>query len=164
MQTDTINEFESGLFKVVLEPCTNAVLPVVLNPNIPFVWCLRHLPNPRVEWWLTDLPLSRTGKTFSVQARDVSFDFMLETKRYLELIDEFMGQGNLLIQSRKRMPESLHHFKLSDKNRYSVLKLNGFYLEFGLPHADEYATVITTDAEHLKSVVENYKTLIGYHG
>ena len=136
-----IRQMASGMFRLVIDVGSNRMLPAILRPDIEWVWIVRHFPNPRFEWWDTNLPLSTAGSTFCVRVRNLSFDLVFRTEEFLRNYREFIPHGIDLYQSVKPMPDSLYLDCISDAARDQVLKQNGVFLQFSLPHENETCAV-----------------------
>ena len=152
--TGEIRELEPNIFSLMLEPCTALVLPHILNEEIPFVWIESHCPN-LYGWWQVQVPLRKGGEYFPLKVRHLCFDLMLPTRQFLSLLPEFVGAGMLLLQLEREMPNGLLPESLKDNERYKVLAQNGLYLEFDLPHAREYASVVSPHREVLERIKTN---------
>jgi hypothetical protein len=153
--TGEIREFQPGVFSLMLEPCSALVLPHILSAEVPFVWLEEHTPDNRYEWWKAQVPLRRGGQYFPLKVRLLRFDLMLPTEQFLTLLPEFADAGMLLLQLEREMPNGLIPRGLKDTERYKVLGQNGLHLEFDLPHAGEYASVISPHRAVLERIKSN---------
>ncbi|MBX7170595.1 MAG: hypothetical protein K1X72_06525 [Pyrinomonadaceae bacterium] len=155
MVTGEIREFEPGMFSLMLEPCSAFVLPHILDEQIPFVFLMNHRPNRYLQWYETNVQLRKDGESFSVEARTMTLDLQMPTKRFLELLSEFADSGLRLMQFERKLPDTLEPQYLKDGSKYKILRQNGLYLDFYLPHAREYASVITPHREVLERIKNN---------
>ncbi len=152
--TGEIRELQPNIFSLMLEPCTAMVLPYILDEEVPFVWLESHCPN-LYGWWQAQVPLRHSGEYFPLKVRQLRFDLMLPTKQFLSLLPEFADAGMLLLQLEREMPNSLVPDSLKDIERYKVLVQNGLHLEFNLPHANEYAQLVSPYREVLEHIRSN---------
>jgi len=150
--TGVIKEFPTGVFSLMLEPCSALVLQYVLSEDVPYVWVEGHLPNARYEWWKTPVPLRKGGEYYPLEIRLPQFDMQCATKEFLQLLPEFESAGMRLFQMHKRWPASLQPRYLPKEARDKILVQNGLYLEFDLPHAGEYANVVSPHREVLERI------------
>ena len=153
--TGEIREFQPNIFDLMLNPCSAMVLPHVLGEEVPFVWLESHCPNNRTEWWQAQVPLRRGGQYFPLKVRLLRFDVMFPTRQFLSLLPEFADAGMLLLQLERELPNTLRPEDLNDNERYKVLMQNGLYLEFDLPHAGEYARVVSPHRDVLERIKDN---------
>ena len=153
--TGEIREFELGMFILMLEPCTTLVLSHILDENIPFVFLENHMSNSYLEWNKSNVQLRKNGEFFNIEARRTRLDLQMPTKQFLSLLPEFAEFGIDLMQLERKMPNTLLPQYLKDESRYKILKNNGLYLDFHLPHAGEYASVITPYKEVLEKIKTN---------
>jgi hypothetical protein len=123
-----------------------------LNPNVPWVWILGHLPNRIVEWWDTSIPINKQGASVKAKARSIIYDLMLETKEFLELVPEFEDHGLVLIQSHQRMPDTFDLSRIPENQQTKVLRDNGAFLRMYLPHAIETAQIQCFEKGYLKTI------------
>lgn len=130
---------------------TVTLLTRFLNPSVPWIWLLNVLPNERMEWWNTRVPVNRRGYIFSGEVRCLGYDLQLSTCEFLACAEVFEDQGITLIQSRNRMPSTLELTRLSE-NRHEILRSNGAFLAIYLPHAHETAVVSSYEPGYLSSL------------
>ncbi len=133
--------------------CTPSVLRHALNPGIPFVWMRRHLPQTQISWWNADVPLFLGGRPYNLEVRGLEFDVQMTTERFLTLLPELEEHGMGLFQMNKRVPDALE-FHIEDPNINHILILNGLFLNFTLPHANETALLCSPSKEYLKNLLK----------
>lgn len=150
--TGGIQEFQSGIFRLFLEPCSALVLQYVLSEDVPYVWVENHLPNERFEWWNVQLPLRKGGSYHTLEVRLLNLDLQFTTQNFLQLLPEFQEAGMMLFQMTKPWPASLTPRYLPAEARYKILVQNGLYLEFDLHHAGEYARIVSPHREVLERI------------
>ena len=153
--TSEIREFEPGLYRLMLDVCSSLVLPYVLNEEIPYIWLEGHCPHPYLEWWQTEAPLRKGGEFYSLKVRTLRYDLQITTKEFLSLLPEFKDAGMLLMQTEGEIPNTLCLSSLKEESKYKVLVKNGLYLEFYLPHAREYASIVSPHQDVLETIKNN---------
>jgi hypothetical protein len=153
IETGVIREFEPGMFALTLQPCSTAVLPLILDLAVPHVWVVGHWPGSHVHWWQASVPLSEHTPNRSVWVRDVQFDLQMETLEFLRLESEFRHGGITLLQMLRRVPDTLRVPGLPDRSRWRILRDNGLHLEFHLPHPGDYASLASPSRALLESFV-----------
>lgn len=98
---------EAGVETLYVHGATVSGLAAFLNPEIPWVWILGHMPNRYVQWWEAELPTNKFGASLRAAYRNVSYDLMLPTQHFIESIQVFDNHGIVLVQSNNRMPDTL---------------------------------------------------------
>jgi hypothetical protein len=136
---------------VVVHQATVALLARYLNPAVPWVWILDHVPNSIIEWWKTQVPLNQQSENLVGEVRLLRYDLQLSTPEFLSRVGAFEGHGINLVQSRHRMPNTLEPSRLG-KDRHQVLRLNGAFLTLDLPHSGETAVVSCYEPGYLPSL------------
>ena len=147
---------------IYLHGASNLILPRILNAEVPWIWILGHRPNTYVEFWETKLPLSKSGSTHRVRTRDIAYDLVFETFEFMRIYEEFKDHGMSLVQATKPMPNTLLMDRIEEKNYDKVLKANGAYLQFFLPHAFETCQIKCWDRAHLESILADQG--VAYNG
>ena len=153
MQTGVIREFEPGMYNMLLPPCSTEVLHVVLDPSKPYVWVVAHAPGSYLHWWNAAVPLSETTSNRTVLVRDVRFDILMPTDEFLRCEPEFRHGGITLVQLDRRVPDTLEFDRLPEGRRYQILLDNGLHLVFELPHAGEYASIVSPSWSTLQRLI-----------
>ncbi len=98
------------------------------------------------------MPLRKGGAYHTLEVRLPKFDIQCTIKEFLSLLPEFADAGMTLFQMYKRWPVTLRPQYLPKEARYKILVQNGLYLEFELPHANEYACAISPQREVLERI------------
>ncbi|WP_255991004.1 hypothetical protein [Chitinolyticbacter albus] len=142
-----------GVETLYVHGATVSELVGFLNPQVPWVWILGHMPNTRFEWWETTQPINRSGTPITAEFRLVSYDLLLPTSRFLDLSPTFEGHGISLIQSNKRMANALDIARLPEDKLVKILRSNGAFLRIELPHAVETSQVQCFEKGYLASVI-----------
>lgn len=145
-----------GVETVFVEGATVGSLATFINPEIPWVWILGHMPNRSVQWWKTELPLNARGTSLNAEYRLVTYDVMLETEHFLPSRHEFEHHGIILIQSSRRMPDTLDLSRIAESQQSRVLVRNGAFLRINLPHANETAQVQCFQKGYLATCVKDH--------
>ena len=145
---------DDGTFTVMIVGCSNSIISTLINPKIPFVWSVNHFLEDHYTWIERKINLSKDGPLHTVLVRNASFEFMMDTNKYLSCLNEFQHQGNILLQCNNTIPQSLDYLKLPDAQRRKILVQNGVYSEFYLPHEYETASFTCIDKQHIESVID----------
>jgi hypothetical protein len=132
---------EAGVETLYVHSATVSGLAAFLNPDIPWVWILGHMPNRYVQWWEAELPTNKFGASLKAAYRNISYDLMLPTQHFIESLPQFEEHGIVLIQSSQRMPDTLELSRIPESQQPGVLVKNGAFLRLYLPHAVETAQV-----------------------
>ena len=146
-----------GVETVYFHGTTVTSLATLLNPDVPWVWILGHLPNTLMQWWETTLPLNTHGAKIKAECRLVSYDLMLRTQQFMKLLPQFEDHGIVLIQSTQRMPDTLDISRIPEGQQSRVLVKNGALLRMYLPHAVETAQVQCFQKGYLASRIEYFR-------
>lgn len=142
-----------GLYSIMLLPCTAEILTHLLDPDVPFVWIVGHQPDRIAEWWSCDVPLSKHGKSYPLDVRQLCYDVLMPTTEFLTRLSEF--DGLTLYQMRKAVPNTLIAERLEERNRVPVLVQNGLVASFYLPHAEECASFATVERGRIEMALKN---------
>ena len=130
-----------GVETLFIHGATLSKLTPFLNPEVPWVWVLGHMPNRVVEWWQGSLPIDKSGKLVTADFRMVGYDLLLPTSQFIALAPDFEDHGLVLIQSSQRMPNTMDLSRIPENQQSKVLCSNGAFLRIYLPHAVETAQV-----------------------
>jgi len=147
-----IMESATGHEMILVQGAVASRLARLLNPEIPFVWILGHMPNRIVQWWETEVPWS-TEARISAKVRMLSYDMLLRTEEFLGHVEALDDHGLALIQSRKPMPDTLDLSRVPETQQDAVVIGNGGFLRVYLPHAMETASVVCYEPGYLQSVI-----------
>lgn len=129
-----------------------------LRPQIPWVWILGHMPDEHMQWWRTSLPVNKQNVPISAEFRLVCYDLMLPTAHFLEMVSAFDNHGILLVQSNRRMPDTLDLLRIPEARQSEVLRSNGAFLRINLPHAVETAQIQCFEKGYLANVIAANKS------
>ena len=120
---------------------TVSLLLRYLDPEVPFIWLLRHMPTTYVRWDELRVPLNVNGAYMDGLVRGLNYDIQISTQEFLRIAPALEEHGLELVQSHKPMPNTLDISRLQGSSRHQVLRENGAVLVLGLPHAMETAVV-----------------------
>lgn len=151
--SELIRPSQDGLLHcLTLGHCTASILRHVLNPEVPFIWLHRHVPQTRNGWWRASVPLSSSGGSHEFEVRDLEFDAQMTTEKFLTLLPEIEDHGVDLLQMSKRIPNTLR-FSVYDDAMNRILVQDGLFLKLILPHGNEVAALSSPDKSHLEKLL-----------
>lgn len=151
-----VRELASGVFGMLLDPCTPRVLPHLLRPEPEsWVWVVAYHPHPVVEWIDLPLPLSADGPAERVRARLPRYDLQFTLPDFLERLPRLHGRGGLFaLQMRQPVPDILSFEDLAaDPDRHGILRDHGWVLSFDLPRDGEQPWIESPDREYLERLL-----------
>ena len=143
---------QDGIETLYVHGASVSTLASFLNPQIPWVWILGHMPNRYLQWWQASVPINKIGSAATAEFRSITYDLMLSTAQFLNIAEEFDDHGLVLIQSHQRMPDTLELSGIPENQQAKVLRNNGAFLRIYLPHAIETAQVQCFEKGYLASV------------
>ncbi|MDH5446832.1 MAG: hypothetical protein OEY52_14880 [Gammaproteobacteria bacterium] len=146
-----IEKDKEGYESIVIDNAKVSDLVKYLDPNTPYIWLFGHMPNPRVEWWKTQVPLNKT-EFIEAEVRNIEFDCQLTTNEFIKKADQFNDFGLNLVQSTKPMPNNLDIYKIPENTQCTVLIKNGATLRVWLPHSVETAVVTSFKEGYLSEI------------
>jgi hypothetical protein len=132
---------ENGIETLYVHGATVSLLSRFLSQSVPWIWISDHLPKSTVQWWKTASPLNENNFFEDAEYRLVQYDMMLQTSRFLNIVPELEDFGVRLVQTHNRMPDTLVLDRIPENQQLEILKKNGAFLHFYLPHAQETAQV-----------------------
>lgn len=152
---NTIKEIHSGHFQIILDFATTKILPYVLSDEYQYVWVCNHSTHDSLEWKEYELPLLGNQQNHKVLARNITFDYVLPTAQFKELLPQ-LATGIYLMQINKLPPYYLNPNTIKGKTRYDLLLKECDYLfEIDLPQATDYGTLISSNRDFLQSLLDN---------
>jgi hypothetical protein len=110
------------------------------------------MPNPRLEWWKADVPISPSVYMKDVDIRCPILDLQMSTERFLSNIELFEPHGLDLVQLTKKVPNGLWPQSIPDDSLNKVLVANGMFLRFSLPHKCEVAQLQCISKEYIEKM------------
>lgn len=132
---------QDGHETLVVHRATASKLAHYLDPSVPWVWILGHMPNRAIRWWTSSVPLN-TNVSITGRIRGLTYDLQLPTAEFLCCVSDFDEHGLVLIQANREMPDTLDLSRLRDSQQDSVLIQNGAVMRMYLPHAIETAVIV----------------------
>lgn len=152
---NTIKELYLGHFQIILDFATTKILPYVLKDEYQYVWVCHHSTHNSLEWREYELPLFDNQHNHKVLGRNISFDYILPTAQFKELLPQ-LATGIFLIQINKLPPYYLNPNTIKGKTRYDLLLKECDYLfEIDLPSATDYGTLRSSNRDFLQSLLDN---------
>ena len=127
-------------------------LQYLLNPAVPFVWLINHLPVERLKWHNSTVQINDTNVLENILVRSNQFEMMMETSQFLEILPMFIDSGMWLLQLENAVPDTLRNIEFPLISHY-LLK-NGFYSQYNLPHKGETAKFTCVDNDWIERVAE----------
>ncbi len=152
---------QPGIFTIRLRTCDSSILRYLLSPLVRFVWIKDYQPNPYLEWWRADVPLTKSEYSLDISVRSLRFDLLLEYPYFMDILGHFISQGLELYQLSKPVPDTLTMHGISRDNRMQILLENDVKTGFYLPHANEEATFWSNDREIIKYAL-SFKEVTGF--
>lgn len=112
-----------------------------LDPAVPWVWLLGHMPNRAVRWWTATTPVN-VDASIRGRIRSLRYDLQLPTPEFLNRVTEFDDHGLALVLADREMPDTLELSRIPERRQDSVLMENGAVMRIYLPHAGETAVIV----------------------
>ncbi len=156
LRTHEISELDTGVFHTILEPCSVAVLPHVLEAGTSHVWLVEHRPDERLVWGDLSVPLAANAPAEQLRVRSAVYDLQMATTEFIGHVVPRLsgGTGVILLQLDRPVPDSLRYRELSAlPTRHAILRQNGWRLTFELPHGGEYAEVTAADRRTVERIL-----------
>lgn len=108
-----------------------------------------------MEWNTYKLPIIGDESANEVLARQVTFDFAMETKEFRTLFPK-LHSGITLIQLNQLPKYYLDLAKIKSKTRYDLLHRECDYLfEIDIPSAADYGTLRSSNKNWLEDLLKN---------
>lgn len=143
---------DGELYVLAMHRSTRLTIRTIINRVMPFVVVRQFHPNPVVEWWSADVPVS-PSRYASIVITGLQYDFQVSTSDFLTFIDE-MKFGIEFAQFDRRIPAALIRRDLAESSKNRVWKQNGLFLKFSLPHENETAVLSCVDRAYVEEVAE----------
>jgi hypothetical protein len=149
----TIKEVYTGHYQIILDFATNSFLKYLLNDSYKYVWVSLHSPTHSLEWNTYQLPLLDNQSSYPVLARNINFDFVMETKAFKEVYLKF-PPGITLVQLNKLPNYYIDSARIKGKTLYDLLYKECDYLyELDIPSATDYGTLVSANKDWLQSIL-----------
>lgn len=150
---NTIKEIHQGQFQIILDFATTKILPYVLSNDYNYVWVNGHTTHNPLEWKEYELPLFNNQHLQKVLARNISFDYVVPTSQFKELLPQ-LPSGIHLVQMNMLPPYYLNLSSLKGKTRYELLTKECDYLfEIEIPSATDYGSIVSSNKGYLESLL-----------
>jgi hypothetical protein len=151
---NTIKEIFPGQYQIILDFATNKIVKYLINDDINYVWVYNHRIDIDDNWESQYLPISQ-NKSVNVLARKITFDFILPTSEFKELMPHIKN-GITLSQINYLPKNYLDPNKIKGKVWYELLSKECDYLfEVHIPSATDYGELISPDKNFLQSLLDN---------
>ena len=152
---NTVKEIFPGQFQIILNFATIKFLPYALSDEYKYVWVYSSEINSALEWQTYKLPLFDSQGYHEVLARGISFEFIVPTDQFKNLLPQ-IGPGITLAQLNVPPPNYLRPEEIRGKLRYDLLLKECDYLfEINIPSATDYGTIISSNKEFLHRLLHN---------
>lgn len=157
IEINKIEEIYKGHYQVILDFPSPNDLTKILDTSYKYVWGIEHNEDS-LEWEKYDYHLyGKKVKSDIVYARNVKMEFLIETPAFLQLIPD-IHQTIKIIQTNVIPPYYLNLNQLTGKGKYDLLKEKiGYLFELEMPGAIDYAPLISSNINFLKSVIDRLK-------
>jgi hypothetical protein len=151
---NTIKEIYPGTYQIILDFASNKFIDHIIRDTHKFIWVYGYELKRNVSWTKFQLPISdKLHRT--VLARQLKYDFIIETNEFDEIKNE-MPNGVTLLQINKQPPDFLDLGKIKGKTRYDLLKKECDYLfEIDLPSAVDYGTLVSSSKDYLIALLND---------
>jgi len=156
---DCIGQDDNGMFRLALSPCYSTILRYLLDPAVPFVYLLDHMPNETLQWWNVDMPLAKDRPARPFHVRMLQYDVCMRTSEFLQHIEDVKGLGMDVLQTSKELPATLIPRRIDESNRMKALLANGLESRFYLPHAMEVAVFRSRTRETIERALRHEQVL-----
>lgn len=151
---NTIREIYPETYQIILDFASNKFIDFILNSSFKYIWVHNFSPENNQNWINYELPISENLNK-NVLARQISYDFIIETHDYKQIKNE-IPNGVTLIQINELPKHYLDLRRITGKTRYELLKKECDYLfEIDLPNTVDYGTLISPDKEYLTGLLNN---------
>lgn len=148
-----IVEIGPDRFRILLDFATAKLIPHLINDNYKYIWVHNHTLVQN-QWKEFELPIAKGNKQ-KVLARNLNYEFIIETSRFDEIGESLTGGVNL-VQLNKLPAYYFDLDMVEGNNRYTFLKEECDYLfELILPKDRDYGTIISHDRDYLQSLIED---------
>lgn len=151
---NTIKEIYPGTYQIILDFASNKFIDHIIRYSHKLIWIHNYELKNSSFWTKYQLPISDNLQK-TVLARQLKYDFLIETNEYDETKNE-MPNGVTLLQINKQPPDFLDLRRIKGKTRYDLLKKECDYLfEISLPSAIDYGTLISSNIDYLEGLLSD---------
>jgi len=131
MEVHKIKEIHPSVFWMLLDFPTSKLLPFLLSDEYQYVWCHNHIVG-NYSWDEYRLPLFQDKVAYDVVSRIVSFDFIVSTEQFKEILPK-LDAGVHVVQLNKMPPDYFDLDRVKGKERYRLLAECDWLFEFDVP-------------------------------
>ena len=154
---NTIKQTGKDRYRIILDFATVKIVPLLLSDTYKYVWIYNHKLSKSNIWENRNLPILDEFPEINVRSKNVQFDFILETHKFVELLPKW-SSGIQMIQMNKIPPDYFDPIKIKGEQRYQILKNDCDYLfELDIPSATDYGTLISSNLNYLEGILNSDK-------
>jgi hypothetical protein len=151
---NTIKEIYPETFQIILDFASNKFIDQIIRDSHKFIWVHNYELKNNSMWTNFQLPISDNLQK-TVLARQLKYDFIIETDEYEKVKNE-MPNGVTLLQVNRRPPDFLDLRQIKGKTRYDLLRKECDYLfEIDLPGAVDYGTLVSSNLNYLTALIND---------
>lgn len=114
-----IKEIADGRYRIILDFASTNIIPFLINTEYNYVWVHNHISGKGFDWEEFNLPINNNETNTKVLAKSLTFDFILMTKEFKNIMYNWKG-GIELIQMNKIPPYYLDLNKIKGERRYDI--------------------------------------------
>ena len=152
---NTIKQTGKDRYCIILDFATIKLVPFLVSDTYKYVWVYNHKLSKSNIWENRNLPILDELPEINVRSKNVQFDFILETKKFVELLPKW-SSGIQMIQMNKMPPDNFDPMKLKGEQRYQILQNDCEYLfELDIPSATDFGTLISPNRVYLESLINS---------
>jgi hypothetical protein len=151
LDTNRITEVVPGVYCVLLWCPESYILQRLLEPEMPLVLCWDHQVGD-YTWREFSLPILEPCEAKAVLSRVASFDFILPTERFLEILPR-MRPAIKAVQLATMPPGYLDMGRIRGKELYNILADCGWHLLLDTP-ANDYGQILSPNPKVLELAIE----------
>lgn len=155
-ETNRIKEIASGVYWVLLSSPKSLMLRDVLDPQTQFVLCWDHEVGD-YTWSEFDLPVLDPRTPIGVISRIVRFDFVIPTRRFLDILPG-MKPAIKAVQLSRIPPDHLDMNRIHGKHLHRILRDCGWHVLLDTP-ANDYGQMMSPKREVLERAIEIMRTV-----
>jgi len=152
MEVHKIKEIHPSVFWMLLDFPTSKLLPFLLSDEYQYVWCHNHIVG-NYSWDEYRLPLFQDKVAYDVVSRIVSFDFIVSTEQFKEILPK-LDAGVHVVQLNKMPPDYFDLDRVKGKERYRLLAECDWLFEFDVP-GNDYGQIASPSEELLQNLLQN---------
>jgi hypothetical protein len=152
MEVHKIKEIHPSVFWMLLDFPTSKLLPFLLSDEYQYVWCHNHIVG-NYSWDEYRLPLFQDKVAYDVVSRIVSFDFIVSTEKFKEILPK-LDAGVHVVQLNKMPPDYFDLDRVKGKERYRLLAECDWLFEFDVP-GNDYGQIASPKEELLQNLLQN---------